>query len=318
TTLRLSDSTEQHTRDVLSLCLANSTLGNYGSALSAFWRFCDVEQVLETLRLPAPEHLLCAFAASFAGTHVRSSVRDSLSGVRAWHIVHGAHWAGGVRLGYVLNGVERMAPDGKPPCPPVTMDMLELLHLHLDSAAPLDACVLAAADTAFWTQSCLGELFPTSATSFDPRRSPLRRHLGDVSANGTRSLHYSYTKTKRYAGDSTTVLCQHGLTDPVASLAHHLRVNDVFSDIPLFSYKASFGYHCLTKKKFLTICNHVWQAHGVPRTTGHSFRIGGTTELLARGVDPSVVKIMGRWSSDAFLRYWRDLEDIVPLHTQLL
>jgi hypothetical protein len=23
---------------------------------------------------------------------------------------------------------------------------------------------------------------------------------------------------------------------------------------------------------------------------------------------------MGRWSSDSFLRYWRDLENIAPLH----
>jgi len=72
----------------------------------------------------------------------------------------------------------------------------------------------------------------------------------------------------------------------------------------------------LTKVAFLSRCNQIWTASGYPRTTGHSFRIGGTTELLTSGVPPDVVKSMGRWSSDSFLRYWRDLETIAPLHAR--
>ncbi|KIK74200.1 hypothetical protein PAXRUDRAFT_176435 [Paxillus rubicundulus Ve08.2h10] len=33
---------------------------------------------------------------------------------------------------------------------------------------------------------------------------------------------------------------------------------------------------------------------------GHSFQIGGTTELLVTGVPPDVIKVLGWWSSDAF------------------
>lgn len=271
------------------------------------------------MRLPASEHLLCAFAASFAGTHVKGSVRNNLSAVRAWHVVQGTTWSGGARLGYVLNGVERLAPDGRPPRPPITTHMLELLHEHLNPGSPEDVCALAAACTAFWSQSRLGELFSTSSSSFDPRRIPSRMHLSELSsATGTRTLNYPYTKTKRYAGDRTTIVRQLGCTDPLASLDYHLAVNTLPDHLPLFSYKTAFGHRCLTKKRFLFICNRVWQQHGVPRTTGHSFRIGGTTELLARGVNPSIVKVMGRWSSDAFLRYWRDLEEVVPIHAQLL
>jgi hypothetical protein len=57
-------------------------------------------------------------------------------------------------------------------------------------------------------------------------------------------------------------------------------------------------------------------AEGISRITGHSFRIGGTTELLRRGVPPDVVKMAGRWSSDSFLRYWRKKEDILPQHVE--
>jgi hypothetical protein len=38
--------------------------------------------------------------------------------------------------------------------------------------------------------------------------------------------------------------------------------------------------------------------------------------FLRLGVDPEVVKRMGRWKSDAFQLYWRDLEDIFYTHTR--
>jgi hypothetical protein len=59
--------------------------------------------------------------------------------------------------------------------------------------------------------------------------------------------------------------------------------------------------------EFLEMCNSVWADAGIPRITGHSFRIGRTTALLCSGVHPEIVKKMGRWTSDAFLQYWRSL-----------
>ena len=64
--------------------------------------------------------------------------------------------------------------------------------------------------------------------------------------------------------------------------------------------------------------DEIWGSAGYPRLTGHSFRIGGTTELLLNGVPTDVVKAMGRWSSDAFLRYWRSLEELAPQYVENL
>ncbi|EJD43330.1 hypothetical protein AURDEDRAFT_46393, partial [Auricularia subglabra TFB-10046 SS5] len=61
----------------------------------------------------------------------------------------------------------------------------------------------------------------------------------------------------------------------------------------------------LTKNAFLGRLNEIWAAAGMQRVSGHCFRIGGTTALLRMGVDTEVVKMSGRWKSDAFLRYWR-------------
>ncbi|KAG1781296.1 hypothetical protein EV702DRAFT_1193475 [Suillus placidus] len=70
--------------------------------------------------------------------------------------------------------------------------------------------------------------------------------------------------------------------------------------------------------KFISRCNSIWSAAGIPTASGHSFRIGGTTELLLSGVPPDVVKALGRWSSDAFLRYWRKLDLLAPRHIENL
>ena len=41
----------------------------------------------------------------------------------------------------------------------------------------------------------------------------------------------------------------------------------------------------------------------------HSLRIGGATAALAAGVPPSLIRLMGRWSSDVYLLYCRMSEE---------
>ena len=49
---------------------------------------------------------------------------------------------------------------------------------------------------------------------------------------------------------------------------------------------------------------------------GHSFRIGGTLELLLRGVSFEIVKSKGRWASDAFKAYLRKNCDTMAPYIQ--
>lgn len=268
--------------------------------------------------LPASELLLCAFAASGAGQYQHQTVRNHINGVRAWHIIQGAPWNGGHLLQYALHGVQALAPPAKPLRPPVSLAMLEALHHSLDRFHPLHACVLALASTAFWSPSRLGEFCTTSSLSYNPKRTPARQDLGSVSSRtGSCKLHLPYTKTKRYAGDDVLVVRQDGPSDPISALQQHTLVNKMPAHVPLFSYLHEGRWRCLTKRTFMDVCNAVWMAQGYGRLTGHSFRIGGTTELLRRGVSPSVVQVLGRWSSDAFLRYWRRLDEILPQHVRL-
>lgn len=315
--LRTED--EEATLRALSSSLAPATMAGYNTNLKKFFDYCDDRKIPPALRLPASESLLCAFAASLAGKYAHTTANNHISAIRAWHIMQDVPWSGGKRLQYILNGVRQEAPPSKPARPPVTREMLEALHTHLSPEIPLHAAVLGAADTAFWAQARLGELLNKEENQFDAKTTLKREDLRAPSQdNDTVTLNFPFTKTKGFAGDKAIITRQRGASDPIHALRTHLTINPVPGHLPLFSFRTEDRWKCLTKTRFLRVCNEVWSQAGFQHTTGHSFRIGGTTELLTKGVDPEVVKAMGRWSSDAFLRYWRNLETVVPLHAAWL
>lgn len=124
-------------------------------------------------------------------------------------------------------------------------------------------------------------------------------------------VHLPHTKTHQH-GQDIVLVEQCNPINPIALLMKHLRVNKIPCDTHLLSYMTPQGLQPLTKPLFLCHCNKIWHLLGYPRTTGHCFRMGGTTELLITGTPPDVVKATSHWSSDSFMRYWRSLDDITP------
>jgi hypothetical protein len=304
---------------VLAASWADSTLKNYNRGIAAFSAWCDTKGVAAHLRLPASEALLCEFAASSAGIHSGSSARNALAGLRALHLLLGVPYQGGTRLAQALKGVENLRPPNsrRPPRPPVTVHLLDILALNLCPTSPLDVACLAVATSAFWSQARLGELLPVSHFVHDPSKLPSRSDLGaPATARGSRSLHLPWSKTTRSAGASIVICRQQGLSDPIAALEAHLALNDPPPHLPLFAFSADGRFAALTKRKFLARCNAAWGPLVAHDLTGHCFRIGGTTELLLRGTPPHVVKALGRWSSDAFLRYWRSTDALAHIHVE--
>jgi hypothetical protein len=124
-------------------------------------------------------------------------------------------------------------------------------------------------------------------------------------------------KTTRGKRASVVVCRQSGLPDLITALEVHLALNDMPPHFPLFSYRSGDSWAALTRKKFLFHCNMIWGPSPLP-ITGHCFQIGGTTELLLGGIPPHIVKALGCWSSDAFLRYWRSTDSLAHIHVELL
>jgi len=53
---------------------------------------------------------------------------------------------------------------------------------------------------------------------------------------------------------------------------------------------------------FLAHCNEI--------SAFHSFHIGSTTHLLLLGVNPFIVMVQGRWTTNSFLDYWQNCREI--------
>jgi hypothetical protein len=314
--LALSSQAKEQVTRAIQDGWANTTLRRYTGTIKQFIHFCDTERVPDHLRFPSDEFVLCAFAASSLGKHAGGTPRSRISALKAWHLAHNAEWKGSARLQFVLNGVHNRAPNSsrRPPRPPVSARMLSQLVETLDLNSPMDAAIAACAATAFWGQCRLGELLPVSSSPFLapplPTRSDFKRSLRDPRSC---ILFLPCTKTHRH-GQEIVLVDQHPPINPITLLKNHFRVNNIRGNVPIFSFHSPDGFVLLHKNLFLRRCNTIWSILGYPKTTGHCFRIGGTTELLAAGVPPDIVRTTGRWSSESFLRYWRSLDIIAPRH----
>ena len=100
--------------------------------------------------------------------------------------------------------------------------------------------------------------------------------------------------------------------DAVAEMRNLLRVDPVEADkahsTPMFRLTKADGSRApltveVIRKWAQTLADSVGQE---PAHFGaHSFRIGGATALFAAGADPTVIRTMGRWSSDCYRLYVR-------------
>lgn len=70
----------------------------------------------------------------------------------------------------------------------------------------------------------------------------------------------------------------------------------------------------MLKHYFMDECCRVWSLEKLQLVDGHSYRIGGSVELLLAGVAPEVIVALGGWISLAFLLYWRRIEEILPMN----
>ncbi|KZV63019.1 DNA breaking-rejoining enzyme, partial [Peniophora sp. CONT] len=312
-------------REVLASSVTPSTLENYAAGLLRFTQCCDTLRIPENARMPASDDLLATFVALQVGKG--ADVRHCISGLQLWHTINSAPWKGGRMLKAAMQAHQRFVPDDarRPPRPPVTVEHLTALRERLNFDDPLEACVYAVACVAFWSVCRLGELLPVSEDYDHARvvkRSAVRFDKITKARDGTLSLtfHIPYDKVKHELGADICVPNMAVQTSAINALRFHLlrSSRDLPGNAPLFAYAEGHGgYRVLTKKIFMFVCDRVWSAAGIPVVAyGHSFRIGGTTEHLLRGTPPEVVMIWGRWSSMAFLKYWRKCSEIVPLFAE--
>ncbi|KAF7332531.1 hypothetical protein MKEN_00135700 [Mycena kentingensis (nom. inval.)] len=312
----------ERTYATIHSAFADNTTSTYGAGPLRFTQFCDKHLIPETDRMPASPLLLSAFIAEHVGDVGGGTVKQWMSGVRAWHDENRAPWYGGERWVEMARktAFKMGTAHKKEPRAPVTIDHLKSLRRSLDLEKPFDAAIWAAATAAFWGCRRLGEVTVPSAAKYDPKIHVSRNtHILRARVSSGRPgtvVDIPWTKSTREKGGKIFLSDRDDELCPEKARQNHLRVNqDVPGDAPYFAFASGDGkWSPLVKEHFMRRCNAIWKADGMLKVAGHSFRIGGSTELLMSGVPCEVVATTGGWSSLAFLLYWRRLEHIVLMH----
>jgi len=301
---------------------APQTNRNYSYAVRRFKKFATQCGIPAHRILPANSHIVCLWIASGLGSTGTSTAKTNLSALAAWHKMNGLPFNPPPQMTVIKKAISAHWPTEKRKKPlkkPVSPAMIRALEHAWSGGSPIELCALAIALVAWCGQVRLGELLPMSQTEVDPKRIPRRKdwHLSTTRPGASR-IEVPWTKTTYFGGETVYLSPQSPPFDPNAALTNHLVASPLSDLCFLFEYTHNRTTVIMDKVTFMTMANTIWSSFGWPHITGHSFRIGGTTAYLRNGVPPTIVKKMGRWSSDAFLLYWRDNEEIFASHASNL
>ena len=285
-----------------------STLAAYGSGLLNFHVYCDQKGIPEEERAPASPILINAFVSSLAGAYSGSTIDNYVYGIRAWHLLHGVRWQMDVaELEVLLRAAEKSTPPSsrRKKRVPYTTEFILAIRRHLNLDQPRDAAVYSCLTTTFYAAARLGEFTVPNLSAFDREKHVKPSDVRiEHDRNGLSStvIHIPRTKASMH-GEDVSWSKQSGDTDPEAAFAHHLALNQPPADGHLFAYLKNRRFRPLTKTEFIRTVAAAARAAGLDPRQGHGIRIGSTLEYLLRGTPFEVMKVKGRWASDAFLIY---------------
>jgi hypothetical protein len=307
----------------LELALAHShapkTSKNYDYAVRRYVQFAASIGYSEDDALPASEELILLWICDGLGKSGPGTAKQNLSALRAWHLKNRFPWHRPECVPFISKALKEFWPrEAKKPAsrPPITSTMITMLVKAWQGGSPKELCALAIVLVAWCGQCRLGELLPESQRSIDPRCLPRRSHWSNSSRSESNSseLELPWTKTNLFDSDKIFLLRQRPPLNATHFISRHFAASPLNPERLLCEFGSRGSSSFLCKESFMAMCNHIWSKEGLPRITGHSFRIGGTTALLCSGVNPDIVKKLGRWSSDAFLIYWRSLGHLFSKH----
>ena len=249
-----------------------------------------------------------------------ATLKTYLSGIRHAQIMNGfpepAQVATMPRLKLLQAGVVRERAFGSSthtapkPRLPITIQLLsDIVRIWSrdSSSQPHDTAMLRAAATlCFFGFFRSWEITVPSAREFDPR---LHLTWGDISINDLDSptvvkVHLKRSKIDQagkgvaiFVGATGSELC------PVAETVHYVRIRGP-SPGPFLRFHDGSP---LTKAALVKRVREALTKLGLDAScyAGQSFRIGAATTAACSGIEDSAIRSLGRWRSDAFLRYIR-------------
>ena len=294
--------------------LATNTRASYNSGIKQFIHFCLHYRQFTSHNsiLPASEDTLLLFA-TFLSQHVTpATTKVYLCAVRHLHIESGLpspteHLH---RLPYLLRGIKRLYSQERrvrlPITPSILLSFCTRLNFQWHDHIMLWTAMLVAF-FAFLRSAELIALTVSDLSTCNSTTHSLPTYI--LSIRASKSDPFRQGCQVRLSPSGHPTLC------PAKALTNYLRITHLSHSSPLFVWSSGNPLCRAT----LTNCIK-WLA----ASTGinehlyslHSFRIGAATTASAAGLPDSLIKTMGRWSSDAYQSYIRTplslLDSVAP------
>lgn len=295
-----------------------ATRKTYDSGLRSYNNFIREFVLWENgSRLPFPTEQLLLTYVYYCHTSLGISyttIKSYLSGIRH-HFVIGTGRdpltrSSGImdRLYLVLRAIKRQqAPRPKtrrPITAPILRDLVRYLGTKSLFGLFTDAMMAAAITMAFFGFLRAGE-FCITDTSHSEFLSASDIHWEPDYTGFTIHLQRSKTDPFRQGVDIfITALGPDNILCPVKHMERYMTLRR-YSEMPLSGPLFIYDAKALTREKFVVFIRRLLAraGHDPGPFSGHSFRAGAATSCADIDIQDHVIKMLGRWRSDAYQRY---------------
>ena len=302
---------QQSRETIIHSGLRQSTVKTYGSAQKRYVEFCHRLRVNTN-----SEDSMLMYIAHLNDKGLKvSTIKVYLAAVRSYHIVNGYGniMEGCYRLQQAVRALELKADPPKQKLP-ITIDILNRVR-QMASSDYDSMMFLAAMCLGFYGCLRCAEFTVVDTFSFNRNKHLCRSDIDFMVLNdiNVMRVHIKNSKTDHNnVGFSVYVSCTCPHACAYCSMRAYLSRAQPTSTpfaVPLFLNDSG---QILTKCAFVSRLQALLGQLGLDtqRYSGHSLRAGCATSAAAAGLGDWEIKMMGRWTSQSYLKYIR----LHPLH----
>ena len=269
-----------------------------------YFNFCDY---FEYACLPAQVNTLVHYVKFLDGKmKSHKTLLNYVARVKKLHVLLGVSTANfdDLEVYFTIKGLGNLSQHTPAPAKPMDPLLLTKIKAQLDLDRPKHKVFWALCITAFFILPRKSNL--VADTKFDPTKQLANKHVKITQDEQKLTLHLHWSKTHRPGQGPVkyTLRKIHG-----SSLCAYSALVDMQNTLPeagdndpLFRWPDGSA---VKYREFMKMLRSALKGAGVEPAgySTHSFRSGGATWAFNSGVPGEIIKIVGNWKSDCYLRY---------------
>ena len=304
-------SLRRRAEEIIDCSIADSTKRNYSMGLANYLDFC---KLFDVVPFPLQQTNMILFATKLSTSESVSSINTQLSAIKFASHKYGynQNFAEFRRLYLLLRGLKRIQgkKSKKKKRLPITPSMLLQMKDRLFNSSRRyndKVMIWSAMMSAFFGFMRVSEYTSPRATEYLPNGTLCLEDVWKNDRGDGFVLCLKASKTDPFReGVQIKLMENNSELCPVVALKQYLNVQRRNMG-PLYVFESG-SY--LTRQSLSKVLKSLWGKNEGLLST-HSFRIGAATTAAASGLPDSLIKGLGRWSSDCFRGYIRISDKVI-------